>query len=105
MNAGADALLIACTEFSIIGRPVGTDCLVTDALDVLVEATIAEVTLTNDLQYGLQYFFHAHENQFIFGSTTTAITALGTRLSVAQKVPSRPAISIRVCPSLAPCAR
>jgi len=44
-------------------------------LQVLIEATIAEVTLGNDLQYGLQYFFHAHENQFIFGSGTTAITA------------------------------
>jgi len=44
-------------------------------LQVLIEATIAEVTLGNDLQYGLQYFFHAHENQFIFGSTSTPITA------------------------------
>jgi general secretion pathway protein D len=46
-------------------------------LQVLVEATIAEVTLGNDLQYGLQYFFHAHENQFIFGSTPAAITGAG----------------------------
>ena len=44
-------------------------------LQVLIEATIAEVTLGNDLQYGLQYFFHAHENQFIFGSGTTPITS------------------------------
>jgi len=44
-------------------------------LQVLIEATIAEVTLSNNLQYGLQYFFHAHENQFIFGSTTSPITA------------------------------
>lgn len=44
-------------------------------LQVLIEATIAEVTLTNELQYGLQYFFHAHENQVMFGSTTTPITA------------------------------
>lgn len=49
-------------------------------LQVLIEATIAEVTLGNDLQYGLQYFFHAHENQFIFGSTTTPITA-GTAIN------------------------
>ena len=41
LDAGADALLVACTEFSIIGPPAGTDCLVVDALDVLVEATIA----------------------------------------------------------------
>jgi general secretion pathway protein D len=31
------------------------------------------VTLGNDLQYGLQYFFHQHENQFIFGGTATPI--------------------------------
>ncbi|HKT20345.1 MAG TPA: type II secretion system secretin GspD [Stellaceae bacterium] len=42
-------------------------------LQVLIEATIAEVTLGNDLQYGLQYFFHAHENKFIFGATSTPI--------------------------------
>ena len=41
LNAGADALLIACTEFSVIGPPAGADCSVVDALDVLVEATIA----------------------------------------------------------------
>jgi general secretion pathway protein D len=44
-------------------------------LQVLIEATIAEVTLTNDLQYGLQYFIHEHSNQFIFGSTTASITS------------------------------
>jgi general secretion pathway protein D len=44
-------------------------------LQVLIEATIAEVTLGNNLQYGLQYFFHAHENQFAFGSGTSAIIA------------------------------
>jgi general secretion pathway protein D len=49
-------------------------------LQVLIEATIAEVTLGNDLQYGLQYFFHAHENQFLFGSTTTPIVA-GTAIA------------------------
>jgi general secretion pathway protein D len=42
-------------------------------LEVLIEATIAEVTLGNDLQYGLQYFFHQHENKFIFGGSSTPI--------------------------------
>jgi len=41
VSAGADALLVACTEFSVIGPPAKTDCLVVDALDVLVEATIS----------------------------------------------------------------
>jgi general secretion pathway protein D len=44
-------------------------------LQVLIEATIAEVTLGNDLQYGLQYFFHAHENQFSFGAGPTPIVS------------------------------
>jgi aspartate racemase len=41
LDAGADALLVACTEFSVIGPPAGIDCLVVDALDALVEGTIA----------------------------------------------------------------
>jgi aspartate racemase len=41
LNAGADALLVACTEFSVIGPPAGIAAPVVDALDVLVEATIA----------------------------------------------------------------
>lgn len=40
LDAGADALLVACTEFSIIGAPAGVAATVVDALDVLVEATI-----------------------------------------------------------------
>src|SRR3569623_306712 len=41
LKAGAAALLVACTEFSIIGRPAKTDCLVVDALDGRVVETIA----------------------------------------------------------------
>ncbi|HEY1505732.1 MAG TPA: type II secretion system secretin GspD [Stellaceae bacterium] len=50
-------------------------------LEVLIEATIAEVTLGNDLQYGLQYFFHQHENQFIFGGTATPISAAASTIA------------------------
>jgi aspartate racemase len=41
LDAGADALLIACTELSVIGPPANAACPVVDSLDVLVEATIA----------------------------------------------------------------
>jgi len=41
LDAGADALLVACTEFSVIGPPAGVAAPVVDALDVLVESTIA----------------------------------------------------------------
>jgi general secretion pathway protein D len=50
-------------------------------LEVLIEATIAEVSLGNDLQYGLQYFFHQHENQFIFGGTPTPISAAASAIA------------------------
>ena len=39
-EAGAEALLVACTELSVLAPP-GSDGRVVDALDVLVEATIA----------------------------------------------------------------
>lgn len=42
-------------------------------VQVLIEATIAEVTLDNDLQFGLQYFFKQHDNEFTFGNTTVPI--------------------------------
>ncbi|MGH7895836.1 MAG: type II secretion system protein GspD, partial [Candidatus Binatia bacterium] len=37
-------------------------------LQVLIEATIAEVTLTDELKYGLQWFFHAGDSNFTFSS-------------------------------------
>jgi aspartate racemase len=37
---GADALLIACTELSVLGSPAGCTLPVIDALDALVEATV-----------------------------------------------------------------
>ena len=40
-NAGADMLLVACTEFSVIGPPEGVALPVIDTLEVLVEATLA----------------------------------------------------------------
>ena len=40
-DCGAEALLVACTEFSVIGPPASVACPVIDALDVLVEETIA----------------------------------------------------------------
>ena len=53
-------------------------------LEVLIEATIAEVTLGNDLQYGLQYFFHQHENKFIFGGSATPILEVMQRSRLSQ---------------------
>ena len=44
-------------------------------LQVMIEATIAEVTLGNNLQYGLQYYFNSNRNKFIFGATDSVISA------------------------------
>src|SRR5579859_2799024 len=40
-DAGAEALLIACTELSVVGPPDAVTAPVIDTLDVLVQATIA----------------------------------------------------------------
>ena len=42
-------------------------------LQVLIEATIAEVTLTNDLQYGLQWFFRQGANNFELSNATGTV--------------------------------
>jgi general secretion pathway protein D len=41
-------------------------------LQVLIEATIAEVTLNDELQYGLQWFFHAGDSNFTLDTLGTA---------------------------------
>ena len=40
-------------------------------LQVLIEATIAEVTLTDQLRYGLEWFFHTGDSNFSFSSLAT----------------------------------
>lgn len=50
-------------------------------LQVLIEATIAEVTLTNDLQYGLQWFFRQGSNNFELSD------AIGSIANVAPTFP------------------
>jgi len=52
-DAGADALLIACTELSVIGPPNDIDTPVVDTLDVLVEATIASARKVQDVSQNL----------------------------------------------------
>ncbi len=42
-------------------------------LQVLIEATIAEVTLNHNLQFGIQYFLKQNNNAAIFGNTTTPV--------------------------------
>ncbi|MCI0429663.1 MAG: type II secretion system secretin GspD [Rhodospirillales bacterium] len=44
-------------------------------LQVLIEATIAEVTLTDELRYGLQWFFHTGDSNFTFSSVDDGTVA------------------------------
>ncbi len=42
-------------------------------LQVLLEAAIAEVTLTNNLSYGVQYYFKTGQNQFTLSDTASNV--------------------------------
>lgn len=44
-------------------------------LQTLIEATIAEVTLTDNLEYGLQWFFRADDSTFTFSDTASGAVA------------------------------
>jgi general secretion pathway protein D len=44
-------------------------------LQVLIEVTIAEVTLTDDLRYGLQWFFESGDNSATFSTLSTGAVA------------------------------
>ncbi len=44
-------------------------------LQVLIEATIAEVTLNDDLKYGLQWFFEKSRNEFTLSNVATGTVA------------------------------
>lgn len=43
---------------------------------VLIEAILAEVTLTNELRYGVQWFFQTHQNTFELSATDAALSSL-----------------------------
>jgi general secretion pathway protein D len=53
-------------------------------LQVLIEATIAEVTLNNDLQYGLQWFFRQGANNF---ELSNALTGVGAKADIVPTFP------------------
>ncbi len=58
-------------EFSVIENALHQ--LDTAPLQVLLEAAIAEVTLTNDLRYGVQWFYQPNsEHTFVQSNTTSA---------------------------------
>jgi general secretion pathway protein D len=79
-----NALLIRClpSEYAEIQQALKE--LDIPPLQVLIEASVAEVTLTNQLQYGIQYYFH--------GGSTKVIQTTSTSQSVAAALPGFAAI-------------
>ncbi|HXY99652.1 MAG TPA: type II secretion system secretin GspD [Stellaceae bacterium] len=70
-----NALVILATpkEYAVIEAALRQ--LDTVPLQVLLEASVAEVTLTDDLQYGVQYFLQRGHSQIVqTNTTTTSIT-------------------------------
>ncbi|HEX4569687.1 MAG TPA: secretin N-terminal domain-containing protein, partial [Dongiaceae bacterium] len=70
-DARNNALIIYATpkEYELIDQAMQR--LDIAPLQVLIEATIAEVTLNNQLQYGLQWFFQSGDSSFVFSTLTT----------------------------------
>lgn len=83
-DESTNSLLILATErqYKTIASALGK--LDIAPLQVMLEAAVAEVTLTNDLQYGLQYYFahggsNGNQNQVQLGNAglnTSAVNAL-----------------------------
>lgn len=70
-----NALLIFATprDFSVIEAAIQK--LDVAPLQVLIEAAIAEVTLTKELQYGVQYFLKNGNFQYLLSGTPSAVIA------------------------------
>ncbi len=78
-----NALVIAATPDQYAHIAAALQKLDITPLQVVVEATIAEVTLTNQLQYGLEYYIKAGDFRALLSSpesaaTTASATAAGT---------------------------
>jgi general secretion pathway protein D len=88
-----NALVIAATpdEFAVIAAALQK--LDVTPLQVVIEATIAEVDLTNQLQYGLEYYIKAGDFRALLSSpesaaTTAAATANATGSTTASTISS-----------------
>ena len=71
-----NALLIRCLPSEYAEIQQALDQLDVQPLQVMIEASVAEVTLTNQLQYGIQYYFkNSHVQVVQSNSTSSAISA------------------------------
>lgn len=79
-----NALVIRCTPGEYVEIQQALQQLDVQPLQVLIEASVAEVTLTNQLQYGVQYYFK--------NSHTQVIQTTGAALGVSAALPGFAAI-------------
>lgn len=70
-----NSLLILATPFEYAGIEAALRKIDTMPLQVLIEAVIAEVTITDELRYGLQYFFQNGNFSLVRTNSSTATVA------------------------------
>ncbi len=77
-NEPSNALVILATPQEYSGLLTAIHELDTAPLQVFLEASIAEVTLTDDLKYGLQYFYQPNSSNSVVltDSASTAIASV-----------------------------
>jgi general secretion pathway protein D len=73
-----NALIVAATAQDYAPIRAAIEQLDIPPLQVLIEATVAEVTLTNQLQFGLQYAFNAGVFKGIFAPNLSPVSATGS---------------------------
>jgi general secretion pathway protein D len=78
-----NALVISATPDEYAHISAALQKLDITPLQVVIDATIAEVTLTNQLQYGLQYYIQSGDFRALLSSPTTTTTT-GTTTSTSS---------------------
>ena len=69
-------------------------------LQVAIDATVAEVTLTDALQFGVQYFFSSASGNSTFGLNTAPVAAASTTAAAVPGVDATAAVQAAVAPFL-----
>jgi general secretion pathway protein D len=73
---GNSALIVVATESEYASIEAAIRKLDVLPMQVLIEATIAEVTLNNNLQYGVQFFLNNNEGQITLSNAQSPSTAI-----------------------------
>jgi general secretion pathway protein D len=82
-----NALIVTATAQEYAPIEAALTQLDTTPLQVLIDATVAEVTLTDQLNLGLQYFINSGRFHAIFAPTTQPSTGSSNQSSLVQNFP------------------